>query len=109
VRNALEQVARDEEEHAALAWRMLAWAVRTAASSEEKADSAVARVLREIALDDDEHHGSASLETKPWSKVSSERDLSAHGVLTRAEERVIRARIVEDVIRPCLRALLEAT
>jgi hypothetical protein len=92
VRDALERIARDEERHAELAWRTAAWAARAGGAR-------VKRALTEALLRLDEF-----LPDVP----PSEGDLGDHGVLPRDVERDLRRRAIEEIVVPCVRALIES-
>lgn len=97
-RRALARIARDEERHAALAWRFTRWAVlrggdavrdAVAAGVEEAVRSTLAM---EVRVYDD-------VDPAAWH---------AHGRVTCAEARALAALGVEQVVRPALRAALAA-
>ena len=95
VRMILERIAEDEERHAELAWKTVAWALR--AGGEE-----VTRRLVE---------GTAMLRSeldRPWftMRPASGLDLSAHGVLGEDARQAIRRRAIGEVVIPCVEALL---
>jgi hypothetical protein len=92
VRAVLETIARDEERHAALAWRTLAWAVRAGG---ERVHHALAEALLRI------DEALAPVAARPL-------DLSAHGVLGSDQEEAVRRRAVEEIVVPCARALIES-
>jgi hypothetical protein len=92
VRATLERIASDEERHAELAWRTLAWAVRAGGAR-------VQRALIEALLKIDETL--APIAARPAH-------LSAHGVLPADQEDCVRRRAIEEVVVPCLRALIES-
>jgi hypothetical protein len=94
VRAALSRIAADEAEHAALAWRTVAWAIATGGAAVR---DAVARVFAapNLALDDAPIDASISTAT-----------LRAHGRLSADARRTIAARALRDVIAPSARALL---
>jgi hypothetical protein len=95
VRLILERIAEDEERHAELAWRTVAWALRT--GGEEVAR----RLFEGTAMLRGELHGGAK---EPAAGL----DLSAHGVLSEAARQAIRRRAVAEVVIPCAEALLRA-
>ncbi len=91
VRGALEEIARDESSHAELAWRTVAWAIRSFGPSMKTAVSA--------AFD----RAFASFEQ---SRPSSEVARHPHGRLSGEEAHAERTRGLADVVRPSMRALL---
>jgi hypothetical protein len=91
----LDRLAEDEERHAELAWRTLAWALA-------EGGAGVARAVRAAAEALDEDPGETG------DEVGSP-DLSAYGALREAERRAIRRRAIAEVVRPCLDALLSAS
>ncbi len=93
-RVALRRIARDEEEHAELAWRFVAWAVTTGG---DDVRAAVARAFEE-----------ATRAPAPIARESDAIDVAAwraHGRLTAADARDVIVRALRDVIAPCARAL----
>lgn len=96
VRRALETIARDEERHAELAWRFVAWAVRHGGSEVQGAvRSALARALAPSAH--------AAVERAPGIDAVAWRRF---GRLERSEAAAIRDVALSDVIVPCARAVL---
>jgi hypothetical protein len=96
VRAALGRIRRDELEHAALAFRFVAWAI------ERGGDSVRRRLDREIeAL-------SASLAASDSSAPAAleSPDLLAHGQLSERTQALLSRRAVLDVVLPCARAVL---
>jgi len=95
VRQTLAQIAAEELEHAALAWRALAWVLSTA-------DLALIDAVQST-FDDDAHHvglgPSTHLEHDPT-------EMRAHGYLSILERKAIARSTLEQVIRPAARALL---
>ena len=94
VREILERIAEDEERHAELAWRTVAWALAAGGHAVVGAVRDAARSLRD--------------EPDAGPGVAAGPDLSAHGALGEAERRAIRARAIAEVALPCLDALLAA-
>lgn len=87
VRAALSGIAEDEERHAELAWSMLAWLV---ANGGDEARAALENALRTLdALPD--------VEPGP--------DAPDQGFLSMERRRELRDRVVEEIVRPCVRAL----
>ncbi len=95
VRAALTRIAEDEAQHAELAWRTVAWAVRTGGS---EVQVAVERALLE-AFDPAQPLGHAGV---PCSTTK----LEAHGLLDDTVRAQIVAGALADVIAPAARALL---
>jgi hypothetical protein len=91
LRGLLERIASDEERHAELAWKTVAWAVRAGGF-------ATRRALAEAVFRLDE--GLAPLD-RAWSAPE-------HGVLARDEEEDLRRRAIAEIVLPCARALAEA-
>jgi hypothetical protein len=93
LRAVLERIAGDEERHAELAWRTVAWALRAGGP-------AVARALGLA-------RGSLAAELEACDPpVTAALDLSAHGTLGDAARRAIRRRALVEVVLPCADALL---
>lgn len=93
VRAVLAGIVEDETRHAELAFRTVAWAVRQGGAPVR---AAVAAVLAEI-----EHAEVAAVPREPWAEI-----LAAHGRLDAATQRALAARALDEVVRPCVRALL---
>jgi hypothetical protein len=94
VRGALDRIAVDEAEHAALAWRFVAWAV--AEGPAEVADAVAAAFAEPVAA-------------VPAGTVDGAVDraaMRAHGRLDDDEVRAIAAHALTEVIQPCALALL---
>ena len=93
-RAALAVIARDEAEHAALAFRFVAWAVREGGP---RVRASVDSAFR------------AAIAAPPLPLPEGEGDparLRAHGVLPGAERRVLAERCLAEVIAPTARALV---
>lgn len=95
VRAALEVIAADEARHAALAWRVVAWAVEAGG---ERVRAAAASAF-EAAMD-------GACEVAPACDPGSGDVLAAHGRLTAAASRAVRVRTIAEIVRPCAAALL---
>ncbi|AKV04429.1 Plectin 1 [Labilithrix luteola] len=89
VRAALATIAEDEARHAELAWHFVAWAVRAGGHA---VCEAVAEAFR------------ASSPSAP--PVIFAGDLTAHGRLDSAQLDAAAARALDEIVRPCARALL---
>lgn len=97
VRDALDRIARDEAEHAALAFRALAWALRALGPA--------AREALSLALDALVHDEISPLSDESPSSLSpSARSLG--GARTPLERAVTREALTRTVLVPCARALL---
>lgn len=88
VRAVLEQIADEEGQHAALAWRTLQWMLGERPALAEVATQAIARA--------------AAL---PATSAADGPDLREHGVLSAAERRGLRRATFTEVIGPCLSAV----
>jgi hypothetical protein len=95
VRRALARIARDEADHAALAWRFVAWAIDEGG---ERVRREVARVFEMPRVDSE-----SNADDTPCVDPATWR---AHGRLTREEIARVRDRARREVIDPCARALL---
>jgi hypothetical protein len=93
VRGVLAGIAEDEADHAALAWRTVAWAVRTGGSAAEEAVRQAAEDLRRRLAEEDAHPGGASPEA------------ARHGRLDRAAQQRARREAWSGVVEPLLREL----
>ena len=90
VKKVLERIAADEQRHADLAWRYVAWAI-----SEDASFASV--LLSEVVAKRAERHAA----------TADDRRLLAHGMVTDAVRAEIRERVLRDVVRPTARALTE--
>jgi hypothetical protein len=90
----LSRIAEDEERHAELAWRTVAWALSTGGPAVARALADAINALR-VDL------------AQPGPEP--EPDLTAHGVLGRAAQHAIRRRALAEVVLPCAAALLAPT
>lgn len=93
VRAALGVIARDEASHAELAWKLVAWALRTG-------DADVARAIEDAFA--------AALSSPPALRDDEVGDprTAEHGQLSGAARRELAEQALAEVIRPCARALL---
>jgi hypothetical protein len=89
VRCALERIARDEESHAELAWRALAWLLER----DPSARTVVERRLAEFSVE--------------RANRGAAQDLGPHGRIDGATRAEIARACLEQVVVPCARALLE--
>jgi hypothetical protein len=97
VRAALARIAEDEEGHAALAWRFVAWAL---AQGDAETTRRVRRVFAEAGA-------SVSVDPLDGERVDPAA-WRAHGRLTGAERASVFSRGLAEVVRPCAAALLAA-
>lgn len=92
----LRRLARDEERHAALAWRFVAWAVaRGGDEVRTAARDALARASK-ATLDAEVRPLASGVDAAAWR---------AHGRLTCAEARAVAARGIAEIVAPCAEAL----
>jgi hypothetical protein len=99
VRGALARIAEDEEGHAALAWRFVAWALSAGGA---KVHAAVARAFEE---------GEGRLRSMRADRAAALLDQAAwhrFGRLTPAEADGVTLDALEEVILPCAQLLLRA-
>jgi hypothetical protein len=90
----LERIAGDERNHAALAWRFVAWAIN------ERPE------LRAVAEREFQRIASG---TRPGARDNtSGRDLRRQGALTEAIRSELREAAIRDVVLPCAERLLAA-
>lgn len=126
VRGALAIIAPDEEAHAALAWRYVAWALATGDERVRQAinvafTASIAEFLGQAAPPPDVSAAApppdAPFAAAPFADASfaaaSSADmpaaaLRAHGRLSDAEQRGVIERALAEVIQPCARGLLSA-
>jgi hypothetical protein len=95
VKQTFEQIARDESRHAALAWRIVRWALERDPS------------LRRVAARAFEEMLTRATSTPFVDPVGiAPTRYRAHGRLTASQLDATRAEAVSSVIRPCLRQLL---
>ena len=93
---ALETIAADELRHAELAWRIVVWCLPLAGVPGARAlDAFRAKLIAET--------------TSATNGRCCERELEPHGVLCAHERAVLRRDMIEQVIGPCLDALIVAT
>jgi hypothetical protein len=93
---ALSVIAEDEARHAELAWRVVAWAVQTGG---ERVRAAAAEAF-EAAL-----RGTGDV--APACDAGSPDVAAAHGRLSAAAARAAQTRAMDEIVRPCLAALLD--
>jgi hypothetical protein len=98
VRRALAKVADDEARHALLAYQFLRWALPRATSA------GLGAKLREALDAECARAQSAVLNPTPATVRSS--DLAKHGILSPHRCRELRCAVLNDVVGPCLEALL---
>lgn len=97
VAGALARIADDEERHAALAWKTLAWLLR-AGSADVLAE--VRAALRGLT--------DAAAPAAPEAE-GRELDLAGHGVLPASESAALRRRVLCEIVLPCAHALIQRT
>ena len=95
IRTTLRTIADDEERHAELAWRTLAWALR---SGGEEAHCGLAEAVTRL-----------EREALGARRTAGPSSLARHGVLGDAEAQALRLEALAQVVLPCARALLAAT
>jgi hypothetical protein len=95
-RRLLEQIVAEETQHAELAWQFLAWALRAGPAGLREQAGEVFRV---------------ELERPAAPVVESARDqhLLRHGLMSSALRQALRARVLREVIAPCVEALFESS
>lgn len=91
VRAVLQTIAEDEARHAELAWRTVAWALK---SGGDEVRSALREALGQVSVG--------------ASGGRADATLRAHGVLDSAAVRASVERTLRDVVMPCARGLLES-
>ncbi|MCX4242430.1 ferritin-like domain-containing protein [Paraliomyxa miuraensis] len=95
VRATLEAIAADEQRHAALGWRTLAWLLSRCGGATR--DRLLAHLRRAV---------EASVRAMPVAMVDHDRAwLRAHGVLDPADRRAAQAAAIAEVLHPCAAAL----
>lgn len=94
IRAALSAIETEESEHAAFAYRVVRWAISVGGESVRRAarDAFEAALAQELSLSDPD------VSVEVWHH---------YGRLTAAELREVRARGIEEVVRPCMAALFE--
>ncbi len=92
VREALAVIAEDEARHAELAWRTVAWAIRTGGAPVRAAVSAV--------------FGRLAPPRAEGAPLPHDERLVAHGRLGEAETQEAAARAIEEIVLPAARLLL---
>lgn len=93
VRDVLERIARDEQAHAELAWRFVAWAL----GERPELASLVERELNDAAVVGRVGTSAAA---------SEDHTLRRHGISNDIERAAIHAAAWRDVVRPCAQRLL---
>lgn len=96
VRAALARIAEDEEAHAALAWRFVAWAL---SQGDAETNLRVRRVFEGARGDAAAGEADARIDPEAWR---------AHGRLTAADRASVLSRGLAEVVKPCAAALLVA-
>jgi hypothetical protein len=101
VRSVLERIARDEQAHAELAWRFVAWAL-------DKQPELASLVERELVVEAQAHRlptGEAP-PRRHAARVAGAFDPLPYGILTDTERAAVRAAAWRDVVQPCASRLL---
>jgi hypothetical protein len=93
VREVLAIIADDEQRHAELAWRTLAWLIGQGRVPRNIVNEVLARALDDVA--------------DARRTESTESDLLHHGIVGDGRRCKLRRAAIERVIAPCARALLE--
>src|SRR5690606_8196330 len=93
IRSVLEKIARDEQEHAALAWRTLAWAM-------EHADENLHRHVAEV------FRSAASEQSTPSPRSEDEQGLAEYGLVRGSLWDQARRQATARVILPVAEQLL---
>ncbi len=96
IRRALAEIARDEEEHARLAWRTLNWLLEGLSSD---AASGVMDVL---------HHALDEALAGADGTSNEDVDLEAFGVLSAKARGIVVRCAGAEIVRPCARAMSKA-
>ena len=99
VRRVLSRVADEEARHALLAFEFVKWALPQRPSLGEALERALAIDIT----------ASAALERTPAPQHDDADTLRAHGILPESRRRTLRARVLEDVVAPCLAELRHGT
>lgn len=92
----LKKIAIDEARHAELSWSFARWAVLVGGDT-----------VREAIVRGVEHAiaGTLTMEIASYDGIDIDA-LHAHGRLTCTEARTVARKAIEEVVRPCLRAVL---
>ena len=98
VRALLSRIADDEDRHAALAWKTVAWALRAGGADVRDALERAASELRDTGT------RACTAAVAP----ASDNALARHGILSDEEQRTLRARAISEVVLPSVDALLGA-
>lgn len=95
-RAVLERIARDETEHAELAWRFVAWALEVGpVGLRARARAAFAAATE---------HSAPALS----APTALDHELARHGLIGGSLRADLRSRVLREVIAPCARALLDS-
>jgi len=109
VKSALSSIAPDEEAHAALAWRYVAWALRNGEHRVRAAiEEAFASAQASLGTASVASVSRAEAEELALALTFTDRSsaLRAHGRLSEASQRDVMERALREVIRPCASAML---
>jgi hypothetical protein len=99
VKAVLSRIADDEARHAALAWRFVRWAL-------ERQGATLSRVATDAFEDASQNLQSRPSEGDHVFIAATDAELLAGGVLPAAFRRALRASAFEDVVWPCMNAVL---
>lgn len=100
VRAVLSKVAQDEHEHALLAWRSLAWMLKSLSSQESAAiRSTLTQLMAQLEQE---------LEQSAQALSAEPDELELHGVASSKRKRVLRRQAIASLVLPCANALLSA-
>jgi hypothetical protein len=97
-RKVLEQIVVEESQHAELAWQFLAWSLQAGPAGLRQQAAAVFRA--ELARP-------AAPVLQSVQESEREQRLLQHGLLSSALRQALRARVLREVIAPCVEALFE--
>ena len=90
IKQALLDIAEDEQRHSTLAWRTIKWMLE----QHPELKDLVAKTFEEAMA-------------QPWaSSTETSGDLTPWGVMSRAQEQAVANKVMRRVVRPCVNALL---
>jgi hypothetical protein len=102
-RQVLEQIAREEAQHAELAWRFVAWALSRSPSALAER---VRRAFQEALIPNSGDAAAASNPSALASTLLRERQLLAFGIVGHQKRSELRQHALRDAILPCADVLL---
>ena len=92
IKQALMNIAEDEQRHATLAWRTVRWMLEQHPQLKELAANTFEEAM-----------------AQPWaSSAETTGELTPWGVMSRAQEQAVANKVMRRVVRPCVEALLNA-